>query len=328
MDDQFLNDMRREPPADYARRLRIELDDMDRQRGWFGFSPAVTRWASAAASVAVVAVAFSLPSVRAGAQQFLDLFRVLNVAAVSVDLSALEGVSFEGIDFGAMIGENDVVGTEPEPPVSYGSNEEAAAAAGYAIREPAWLPVGWDQASIEVAGAQAYQLTARTELLELVLEQLQITDLTVPASLDGAQVSVSVPPVTRTSYFNGAIGDNGASFNLVQAPTPEIVFPADVQPATLAEIGLRIMGLDPDQAYDLAWTVDWRSTLMIPVPAQEASFDKVTVRGSDGVLIVPNGGRGAAMLMWATDDRVYALAKEPGPGIDQSELLILAESIQ
>lgn len=322
MDDRFLHDIRRDPPAGYARQLRASLNDLEGGFAWWPFGPMATRWASAAASVAVVAIAFSFPSVRAGAQQFLDLFRVLNVSAVSVDLSGLDNVSFEGIDVAAMISEDDVTVTESGPPISYSNKAEAETAAGYALLEPAWLPVGWTRSAIEVTGAHTFDVTARTALLELVLEQLQITDLTVPANLDGAQVSVSVPPVARAIYDDGT-----HSVNLLQAPTPEMIFPADVEPATLAEIGLRIMGLDRDEAYDLAWTVDWRSTLLIPVPAQEATFDMVNIAGNEGVMILPRDG-GGALLMWATDDRVFALVREPGSMLDPSQLLIMAESIQ
>jgi hypothetical protein len=92
----------------------------------------------------------------------------------------------------------------------------------------------------------------------------------------------------------------------------------------LAEIGLRIIGLDRDEAYRVAQSVDWRSTLIVPVPATEATFREVNVAGADGLMIVPEGRPGALVLLWASGDQVFALT---GP-LQPAELLEMAQTLQ
>ncbi|MBN1236896.1 MAG: hypothetical protein JXB36_00270, partial [Gammaproteobacteria bacterium] len=92
MDDDFLHGFRQNPPPEFARRLRASL-----REGYAGTADRPTSkrfftWASMAASIAVVSVAFTLPSVRAGAQAFLDLFRVAGFVGVSFDAERLRAM--------------------------------------------------------------------------------------------------------------------------------------------------------------------------------------------------------------------------------------------
>src|SRR5437867_9746225 len=86
MDDKFLKEFRRDPPAGDARRLRETLRDQEE-------TTAARRWRpllAAAAVIAVVAGLFAFPAVRAGAQSLLDLFRVRTFVAVPFDGSRME----------------------------------------------------------------------------------------------------------------------------------------------------------------------------------------------------------------------------------------------
>jgi hypothetical protein len=319
MDDKFLHDMRRNPPAAFSHELRAALEEHGHADGASLLRASSMRWLGAAASVAVVAVAFSFPVVRAGAQSFLDLFRVVQFAAVSFDGSRLEQISFEGLDIPTMLGEQPGTRQEQPTPVSYASADEASAAVGFDVLEPAWIPVGWSRTELVVTSAHSFAFTARTALLDVVLEQLAIEDVIVPPALDGATVSIDVPATAQSVFSRGE-----QSVRLIQANNPQMRFPAGIEPAEVAEIGLRILGLDRDEAYRLAWTIDWRSTLLVPVPVAEASFREVTVGGSTGVLIVPAGEDPVSMLLWGTDDRVFAIAGDISP----VELQTIAQSAQ
>ncbi len=322
MDDRFLHDLRREPPREFVRALRTSLDERDRRFALGLAEPSATRWLSAAASVAAVAIAFSFPSVRAAANSFLDLFRVVNIAAVSFNADRLSQISFEGLDIAAMLGEQPETGAADPSPVSYGSLDEASAAAGFDILQPAFVPVGWARSGLEVTGGHSFSMIARTALLDVVLEQLGIDDVTVPEALDGAPISVSMPAVAHTIYSS----ENG-EVHLMQARNPEMTLPGDIEPAEIALVGLRILGLDPDEAYRLAWTIDWRSTLLLPIPAAQARFEDITIGGSDGLLIVPtNEEREGAMTMvlWANNQRVFAI----GGNLSAPELLEMARTTQ
>src|SRR4029077_20292574 len=110
---------------------------------------------------------------------------------------------------------------------------------------------------------------------------------------------------------------------LVQARSPVVSFPAGVDIASLAEIGLRLLGLDRAEAYRFAQIVDWRSTLLVAVPAATATFHQVEVQSGTGLVIEAGqardglGGRGGSLVLWSNADTVYALG---GPGLSTDTL--------
>lgn len=302
MDDQFLYDLRREPRPEFARSLKASLDARAAQASRDRFSPKVTKWATAAASIAAVSIAFTFPTVRAGAQAFLDLFRVVNVRGIAFDPSRLQSVDWENVDLPQMLGGEPEVLIGGGEPQSFDSLDAAAAAAGAPVLVPAYVPVGWERAGIVVTGETSMRVTAETALLEAVMDALEI-DLTVPPGIDGEQVTVHVPPIVQVMYMNG-----NHRLALMQARTPEISFPAGVDLASLAEIALRIIGLGVDEAYNLAQSVDWRTTLVVPVPVTDASFQQIDVAGRQALLVSSARPNAEDVLLWATETQVFAIA--------------------
>jgi hypothetical protein len=322
MDDKFLHDLRRAPAPEFARRLRASLHAAEMTEE-HRFGAPFTKWAAMAASVALVSVAFTFPAVRAGAQAFLDLFRVASVRAVAFDperLSELEQLDLSGLDLPAIVGENVEVLAESGSPTSYATLEDAAAAAGHRVLTPAWTPPGWELTTIEVVGENAVRLRVATEPLQAILDGLGIDDVSIPAGFDGQEATIRVPPVVHLEYTHPAI--TRAQLQLLQAQSPEVSFPAGIDLAALAEIGLRILGLERDEAYRFAQSVDWRSTLIVPVPAANASFTEVDIAGNEGLLIKPRDEYGA-LLLWASGDQVFALG---GP-LSNPELLEVAQTL-
>jgi hypothetical protein len=327
MSDEFLNVLRRDPPAEFARRLESRLRSLDSPATAERRVPArAYRWLATAASVAALAFAFTLPAVRSAAEAFLDYFRVVNFAGVSFDAQRMKELwSNASVDLPTLIGgQVDVNELRlPPPPVAYSTLDEAGVAAGLRLRAPAWLPAGYKLAGIEVAGAHELSVT---EKLQTVLDALGITDVAVPAALDGQVVTISIPPVAKLVYDDGS-----HQLTLTEARTPVITFPAGVDLASLAEIGLRLLGLDRAEAYRFAQSIDWRSTLLVPVPAAAATFHQVEVQSGTGLVIETGqqareglGGRGGSLVLWSNDDVVYALG---GPG-RTTDTLQMAQSVQ
>ena len=87
-DDRFLHEARREPRPEFTTALRQRLahEDQEARGRSFGGGRSLRRalLAVAPAAAAVLALVV-LPEVRAGAQAFLELFRVRNFVAVNVD---------------------------------------------------------------------------------------------------------------------------------------------------------------------------------------------------------------------------------------------------
>lgn len=317
MNDQFLRDLRRAPTPAFARRLRASLDD-DSGRESRGAVRYLRRWAPLVASVTIVSIAFTFPSVRAGAQAFLDLFRVANVVGISFNANQLRNISDSGLDLPALLG-GSVEPSTPADPVVVETADEAASLAGIEVIEPAWTPVNLELQEIQVIGAQSALFKPSTANLELVLDALGIADLTVPAGLDEGDVSVAIPPVVRLLFSD----PDGEKVEFMQAGSPEITMPAGLDLPVLAEIALRIIGLDREEAFRLAWAIDWRSTLIIPVPAGEATFEEVEIGGDKGVAVLPNDDD-LGILLWANGNRVYSLSGS----LPLPELLEMAQTAQ
>jgi hypothetical protein len=323
MDDKFLHDLRRAPAPEFARRLRASLYETEIASEEHRFGGPVTKWAAMAASLALVSVAFTFPAVRAGAQAFLDLFRVVSVSAIAFDAERLDEIGqldLSGLDLPRIVGENVEVLAESGAPTLVATLEDAAAAAGHRVLTPAWIPAGWELTTIEVTGESAARVTVATEPLQLVLEGLGIDDVSIPTGLDGQQATMRVLPVVHLEYTNAA---TGGQLQLLQSRSPEVSFPAGLDLAALAEVGLRILGLERDEAYQLAQSIDWRSTLIVPVPAAGASFTEVDVAGNDALLIQPRDEFGG-LLLWASGDQVFALG---GP-LPAPELIEVAQTLQ
>ncbi len=322
MDDRFLHELRREPSPEFAERLRGVLRETEADWPPAAWARA-GRWVGLAASLALVAAVFTLPPVRAGAQAFLDLFRVVNFVGLSFDPQRLAQLRSDGLDLPALLGDQVQVLKSSGPPVEFAEPAEAASATGMELATPAWMPVGLARTLIQAGGEKAFRVTVDAARLQSVLDALAIDDVSVPSALDDQTAEVQVPPVVRMVYANGS-----QRVEFLQARSPAVQFPAGVDLPTLARIGLRVLGLDSDEAYRFAQSVDWRSTLIVPVPASAASFRQVDVAGSSGLLIEYAKPQAAeaptALILWSAADRVYALLGN----LRETSLLEMADTVQ
>jgi len=327
MDDLFMLSGLRRPRAEFAKRLSERLDQIDfqQQAARRPLRPAarITAWA---AGVLLAVGAFAVPSVRAGAQAFLDLFRVVNFAPVAVNPEQMkEVVSKQQLDLPKLLGEQVQILKEPTPPQSFTSISAAGAAAGLRVRTPAWLPVGVEQQRIDVGGESAASVTVSAEKINQLLEAFDFTDLSVPDSVDGQVATMRMPPVVHIGY-----GSEKTHVSLMQARQPEVSFPAGTDLALLAEVALRVMGIERAEAHRFAQNVDWRTTLIVPVPVNVARFRQVDIQGHPGLLIenaresgkvdVPRRGQ----ILWSSGDTVFALAGN----LPSSQLFEIAQSVQ
>lgn len=328
MDDRFLHQGRREPPPEFAAALRERLRAMERAdapeaRGRARRLVPALAWA---AGLALVSALFLLPSVRASAQAFLDLFRVRNVAAVRVDAARIEELRAKKIDPLEILGRPEML-REPGPVKRFADAASASASAGYALLRPAGMPAGFALDSAFVQGETEARLTVDESRLRSLLETLDMHDVTLPPGLDGATVTAHVPPVVRLRYRRG---DREAS--LVQAPSPEVRLPRGLDVAELGEIGLRIVGVDPAEARRIARSVDWHTTLLVPVPTDVREFREVEVNGHHGLMITSQRDPDSAkrhrgpvrVLLWSDGERVFAA----GGDLSAADLVAMATSVR
>ena len=249
---------------------------------------------------------------------------------VGACIEQLEQLKEGKIDLKALLSGSTQVLKDPGEPQIVDDAIAAGERAGIHVSLPKTLPEGMTQAEIRVQGEGAARFTADTVKLQQLLEVLDIRDLQVPEQLNGAIVTVHVPPAVVIRYTKGKVGAR-----LLQARSPEMTLPLGVDLPQIVEIGLRIAGLKPSQAQQFAYSIDWHSTLLVPVPANAASFREVSVRGTTGLLIETQGKhrpptqngpdfeRGS-ILLWSENDMVYALSGE----IRSLDLVQMANSLQ
>ena len=78
------------------------------------------------------------------------------------------------------------------------------------------------------------------------------------------------------------------------------------------------------QAREFCQTVDWKSTLVLPIPTFVRSYETVTVDGVQGTLMtLVNRRRPGSVVIWVKDGIIYSLA---GPG-GSSDAIALANSL-
>lgn len=295
-----------------------------------------TAWVAASA-VLVIAVLVSFPSGRALAGRFLSLFRVQKVQVVSVDPKAVEqqlGRLKSSTQLERLLSDNVQVehqGTRQE----VSDPLEASRMAGISVRIPqaAQGPVKW-------VVQPASNVTMQIDLAKIhdLLSEVGKEDLALPADLDGSQVSVSIPPSVL-----GMFGECGSSSDarsphdydrstfvwkpctvLMQMLSPTVAAPQGIDIDQVAESMLQLIGMSPEEARAFSETIDWATTMVVPIPRNLNSAETVDVDGVTGTLITSHvRGTNRYMLMWVKGEIVYTLS---GPG-DRETALQLAGSL-
>ncbi len=337
MDDNLLSNFRQPPRAEFASALyeRINqptsaqsISDSPGTRSMIvGWSPVLV----GLSAILLVTLLFTFPPARAAAQDFLNLFRVRRFSALAIDPARLEQLRNSNIDFESLIGNNTQVVKQAGEPQLVAGPEAAAQLAGMKVFVPGTLPAGTKLAETRVQGEGVATFTADSSKLQSLLDVLQISDVKVPTQLNGASVTVRKPPIVMMRFDTGR-----DPLTFVQARSPEVTLPQGVNLAELGEIGLRIVGLNATEAHQFARSIDWHTTLLVPVPANAASFREVGVRNTTGLLITtggtggtslrtgPNSTRQQSLLLWSEGEMVFAL--EGGPA--GYELLDFANSLR
>ena len=273
-----------------------------------------------AASLLLAVGLVTLSSVRAAAETFLDLFRVVNFVAVPVPTDRITALQ-RGLDLPRMLGEQVHMVQAPGAPQSVATAQQAGTLSGITVHLPSWLPDGLTLQGIDVLGEQEWTVAASGQKLQQVLATLGINDLTVPPGLDGQTATIHLYPSVRVSY-----GMQAGHVLFIQARQPEAVLPPGTDLPLLAEIGLRVLGFEPNEARRFANSIDWRTTLLVPVPASVANFHEVDLGAGTGLLLetAATAGPRQSQLLWSAGDAVFALIGDVRP----EELFEMARSTQ
>jgi hypothetical protein len=327
VNDDFLSGFREDPRPEFTQKLWDHLQKIDAEgrvrRAWWRGGPLL----AGASLLAMIASIVGLPPVRAAARGFLDLFRVKHFAAVPVDPERLARLREGKLDLKTLAGEQVEVLTPATGPEVVETPEVAAELTGLVLKRPITLPRDAVLAEVRLGHPGAFRITLDAAKLEELARALGVTDITIPPQWDGAAVEVHAPPVVAMAYRRG-----GDEFVFLQARSPVVKLPEGVDLVRLGGIGLEIAGMSAEEARIFARTIDWRSTVLVPVPAEGASFREVEVPGGRGLLVTSyrrpkdgarRGGRWQSVVLWSEGNHVFAI-EGPGNGV---EILEMAQSV-
>jgi len=308
-------------------------------------------WGLAAVAL-IVAVLMSVNPVRVWAQRVLAMLRVQKIQVVSIDPTTL--MSSSGPDsrpyklFNQFVADNVVVTMDPGKPQIVSNLKTATQLAGYPVRVIGNL--GAPQ-SIDVTGETAFQMTVNRDRATTLLDEIGRSDIHIPESANGALIAVHIPKTVISMYGDCPVRQRYRSHNsesqaealaerklermanvkdtnctyLIQAPSPTVSVPPDLNMSDIAEAALELAGMTPAEAQSFCQTVDWSSTLVVPIPRNSSSYETVTVDGVEGTLITETRSQGNRYsLLWIKNGVIHSLG---GHG-NSSDALSLAASLR
>jgi hypothetical protein len=296
-------------------------------------------WATIAV-IAILVVSLNFQPVQALAAGFLNLFRVQQVVILPINSNSIQNLQ-NNQDISKAVSQlfSDSVNiTRPADPPQQTSDAAAASKlAGFAVRQwkDSTLP-----AVITVSSGQAFDFTVNRDRAQQILTSLGNKSLVLPKDIDGAKISVDIPSGVSIAYgdcptrHDKQPGEAAAPtppadcLVLMQNPSPTINAPSSIDPAQLAAIGLQALGMSEDQAKSFSQKVDWSTTLVLPIPTGEVSYQDVQVDGASGYVLAPVSGSGPAnarySVVWVKNGVIYSVA---GTG-DPAQGLALANNLQ
>jgi Putative zinc-finger len=114
--------------------------------------------------------------------------------------------------------------------------------------------------------------------------------------------------------------------SLIELPSPIVSAPQEIDPGQIAQVALQFLGMSANDAASFTQTVDWTSTLVLPVVRGESKYEQVHVNGNEGALLrsARSNQSGHFTLMWVDNGLVFALN---GNG-DDTTAINLAEQLQ
>lgn len=279
--------------------------------------------AAGVAALVVLIGLFTLAPVRAFASDLLGMFRVERFVVVEVDEERLDAI-FQLIDEDSFFGEMEMI-EEPAEPVEAASVEEAAGLAGLTPRLPAELGA---PTSIMVEFGSTMEYTPSVEDLRLIFTGLEMDPNILPDTIDGQTFTIQTFPGIGVAYEEDGV-------MLFQGLSPVMDAPEGVDAEALGSAMLQLMGMSAEEAARMSDSIDWTTTLVLPIPSSELdSFQEVEVDGVSGLAFTGQDWydeeaqewhSGGAGVMWQKDGRIYMLATENGNMVN---VLGIASSLQ
>jgi len=287
----------------------------------------------------ILTIIVAIPGARAFASQLLGLFRVQQVTILPIDPTGMEQLNGNfGNQISSLISDSVTMTKMPAEPIEVSDANEASQLTGFTVR----LPQGMTPSRISVMSGSAFTLIVDRTKAQALLEEAGRSDLVLPDSIDGAEISVNIPSGVSVGYGtcpspsgdgdeldmrgNGSPGRRYADcVILAEIPSPTVSTPANVDVAQLAQIALEFTGMTSDQAAAFTDAVDWTSTLVVPIPRNAATYEEISIDGVTGTLIQrPSDDAPQFALIWVKDGIIYTIG---GLGSNSQKAIQMANSL-
>ncbi len=308
--------------AAFQRQRDAELDTAPSR--WTPFR--IASLAGAGLAIASLVVVLTVAPVRAWAQSLLAVFRVEHFTILELDGSANAGLQNNQMlnqQFGRILSDEVTVTQAPQKPQPITDPATASKLAGFDVK----LLTSREPTALALENGAAAQMKLDRDRLQSILDEAGRGDLRIPASADGATFGFRIPSGVISMYGN--CGDSAANLmgktqpaghtpvpsdatciRLMQLPSPTVSAPAEIDPAQLAQVALQLVGMSANDAANFTQTVDWTTTLVLPVLRGQSSYEQLPVNGNEGVLLRHKraGPSDSFTLMWVDSGIVYGLS--------------------
>jgi hypothetical protein len=259
----------------------------------------------------------AFPQVRAIATNFLGLFRVEKIAAVPINLANIPDDISQAVPRIEKMLADDMVVEEFGEVYEVESYTEASAAAGIPVRLPYSLG---EPDKMTVQPGARLTFTVDLPRMRAILDEMGRQDVELPQLLNGQTVTAEVPASVTAMYGDcneevegydpdGHGKSNSNCMVLIQLVSPTISAPPGLDINKIGTTYLELTGMSAEEAERFSQTVDWASTLVIPVPNYSSSTE-VLVDGVQGVWVnqPERGDNSRFMLAWVKNGIVYSLS--------------------
>jgi hypothetical protein len=297
------------------------------------------------AVIAALAVALTFQPVQALAASFLGLFRVQQVVILPINSNTIQNIQNNqdvSKAISQLFSDSVDVTRKATPPQQVADVATASKLAGFEVRQ--WKDSNLSS-TITVSSGQAFTFTVNRDRAQKILDAMGNKDLQLPKDIDGAKIAVDIPsgvsiaygdcPTRRGDKQPGAASTDQPAATptaapdclvLLQIPSPTVNTPSNIDPAQLAAIGLQALGMSADQAKSFSQKVDWSTTLVIPIPTGEVTYQDVQVDGGSGYVLAPVNASATARysVVWVKGGVIYSVA---GTG-DPAQGLAVANDLQ
>jgi hypothetical protein len=285
---------------------------------WFGARRSLL---AGLATLVVLVSLLALPPVRAAADQLLQIFRVQKVVFVPISQERIEQLKQLNFDGGTLFVDKPKLTNQPAEPRTVASIDEAATAVGFPVAQATAFPGAPATTEHVVHDRAALQFQVNVEAARQLLALLNVDDVTLPDELGTQPITADVPSFVETRYQGAAY-----TLNLYQGRSPSVTLPDGVDLPALGKAGLRLLGMDEDQAEAMSQQIDWNSTLIFPFPSDIQDIRHVQIGDAQGLLVGGGQSGNRWQLYWQNGDRFFIL--EGTGSISDADIVAAAESVR